>query len=271
MKISPLTPQIGAVVHDVDLTHELPESTLASVRQAFLDHLILIFRDQSMSVASLNAFGHQMGPPHIHPSDPGLDGYPGVTAIQTDARSKTYAGSKWHSDVSCDEEPPLGSILHLHEVPETGGDTLFASMYAAYDGLSDTMKGCLEGLKAVNGSEHHFKGYFGWTDAHALRDDPYPEASHPIVRTHPETGRKALFVNPTFTTHIENMEPAESRAILGFLYEHLAQPRFQCRVQWQANTIAMWDNRCTQHLAMWDYYPSTRSGHRYTIGGERPF
>ena len=271
MKIQPLTPQIGAEIHDVDLTGHPPASTIEAIKQAMLDHLILVFREQPITIESLDAFGRRFGPPHIHPSEPGVAGYPSVLPVHTDATSKTYAGSMWHSDVSCDEEPPMGSILHLHEVPGSGGDTLFASMYSAYEDLSDTMKSCLEDLKALNASEHHFKGYFGNVGKHEFRNDPYPEAVHPIVRTHPETGRKALFVNPTFTTEIADMEPAESEAILGFLYQHLAQPRFQCRIQWRPNTVAMWDNRCTQHLAMWDYYPNTRSGHRYTIEGDRPF
>ena len=271
MQIIPLTPLIGAEIHAIDLTAELSDATINSIRRALSDHLIVVFRDQPMSVESLEAFGRRFGPPHIHPSDPGIAGNPSILPVHTDASSKTYAGSMWHSDVSCDEEPPMGSILHLHEVPEIGGDTLFASMYGAYDALSDTMKGCLQGLKAINASEHHFKGYFGAYDKHPLRNDPYPEALHPVVRTHPDTGKKALFVNPTFTTHIAGMQPDESQAILSFLYQHLAQPRFQCRIKWQRNTIAMWDNRCTQHHAMWDYYPHTRSGHRYTIEGDRPF
>lgn len=271
MNIIPLTPQIGAEVQDVVLTCPLQQSEFEAIKQALTEHLILVFREQSMSIASLDAFGRRFGPPHIHPSDPGVDGYPSVLAVHTDADSTTYAGSKWHSDVSCDPTPPMASILHLHEVPENGGDTLFANMFAAYDALSDTMKGCLEGLRAINASEHHFKGYFGTLDKHSLRDDLYPESVHPVVRTHPETGKKALFVNPTFTTHIADMHPEESQAILGFLYHHLAEPRFQCRIKWRRNTLAMWDNRCTQHLAMWDYYPNTRSGHRYTIEGDQPF
>ena len=210
MKITPLTPRIGAELHEVDLCGDIPDNTVKAIRQALLDHLVLVFRDQKLSVGSLDAFGRRLGPPHIHPTDPGLEGYPGVTTIHTDASSKTYAGSMWHSDVACDQEPPLGSILHLHEVPETGGDTLFANMYAAYEGLSDVMKTCLADLKAVNGSEHHFKGYFGTTGGHNLRADPFPEALHPIIRTHPETRQKALFVNPTFTTHIADMQPEES-------------------------------------------------------------
>jgi len=271
MNIIPLTPQIGAEVEDIVLTKPLAPHDIEVIKQALTDHLVLVFRDQPMTVKSLDAFGRLFGPPHIHPSDPGINGYPGVLAVHTDSNSTTYAGSKWHSDVSCDPKPPMASILHLHRVPDNGGDTLFANMYAAYDALSDAMKRCLATLRAINASKHHFKGYFGTVNKHALRDDLYPESIHPVVRTHPETGKKALFVNPTFTTGITDMYPQESEAILNFLYQHLAEPRFQCRVKWRPNTMTMWDNRCTQHLAMWDYYPDTRSGHRYTVEGDQPY
>ena len=265
----PITPTIGASVDGVDLAANPERTVVDKLKNAIREHLLLVFRDQKMTVESLDALGRRFGPAHVHPSDPGVDGYPGILTVHTDASSKTYAGSKWHSDVSCDEEPPSYSILHLHEVPGTGGDTLFASMYAAYDALSDAMKGCLEGLSATNGPRHHFRDYFGY-EGHDLREEAYPEATHPVVRTHPETGRKALYVNETFTTHIVEMTPAESKAMLGFLYRHVAEPRFQCRIQWQPHTLVIWDNRCTQHHAMWDYYPHTRSGHRYTVKGERP-
>ena len=269
MKILALTPRIGAEVRGLRLRTEPDAATIDALKAAMREHLVLLFRDQPMTLASLDAFGRRFGPPHVHPATPGVDGFPGIIPVHTDADSKTYAGSMWHSDVSCDEKPPLGSILHLHEVPESGGDTLFANMYAAYDALSDAMKNLLGRLSAVNGSAHHFRDYFGYR-GHALRDDPYPEAVHPVVRTHPETHAKALYVNETFTTRIVELHPAESKALLAFLYAHLASPRFQCRLHWEPDTLVMWDNRCTQHLAMWDYYPHTRSGHRYTIAGDRP-
>ena len=269
MNISPLTPGIGAEVQGVGLGAELDKPDVEAIKEALREHLVLVFRDQPLTLEALDAFGRRFGPPHIHPATPGAAGYPGILPVHTDADSKTYAGSMWHSDVSCDAEPPMGSILHLHEVPETGGDTLFANMYAAYDALSDPMKQLLEGLSAVNGSAHHFGGYFGY-QGHELSGNPFPEAAHPVVRTHPETGRKALYVNETFTTRIVELQPEESKAVLALLYRHLAAPRFQCRVRWTPGTTVMWDNRCTQHHAMWDYYPQTRSGHRYTIAGDRP-
>ena len=269
MNVQPITPTIGAEIQGLDLASDLDAANVAELRSAIGEHLLLVFRGQPMTVGTLDALGQRFGPPHIHPSDPGVDGYPSILMVHTDADSKTYAGSKWHSDVSCDEEPPSYSLLHLHQIPPSGGDTLFANMYSAYDALSDTMKGCLADLRAVNGSRHHFRDYFGY-EGHDLREEAYPEATHPVVRTHPETGRKALYVNETFTTHIDGMEPAESAAMLGFLYQHVQAARFQCRIQWTPDTLVIWDNRCTQHHAMWDYYPNTRSGHRYTVLGDRP-
>ena len=269
MQISPLTPGIGAEVQGIGIGATLEESEVEGIREALREHLVLVFRDEPLSLEALDAFGRRLGPPHIHPATPGAPGYPGLLPVHTDADSKTYAGSMWHSDVSCDAEPPMGSILHLHEVPETGGDTLFANMYSAYEALSDPMKQLLEGLSAVNASAHHFGGYFGY-QGHEMSGNPFPESVHPVVRTHPVTGRKALYVNETFTTRIVELHPEESKAVLALLYRHLAAPRFQCRVRWRPGTTVMWDNRCTQHHAMWDYYPQTRSGHRYTIAGDRP-
>ena len=269
MKISLLTPGIGAEVEGVDVGGRLADSAVAAIREAMREHLVLVFRDQPLTLRALDALGRRFGPPHIHPSTPGVEGYPALLPVHTDAESITYSGSMWHSDVSCDAEPPTGSILHLHEVPEAGGDTLFANMYAAYETLSEPMRRLLEGLNAVNASAHHFGGYFGYR-GHERSENAFPESVHPVVRTHPETGRKALYVNETFTTRIVELHPEESTALLALLYRHIASPRFQCRVRWSPGTTVMWDNRCTQHHALWDYYPHTRSGHRYTIAGERP-
>jgi taurine dioxygenase len=163
----------------------------------------------------------------------------------------------------------MGSILHLHEVPESGGDTLFASMYAAYEALSAPMRTFVETLDAVHESIHNLGGYFG-AKQEDLRDGCFPEATHPVVCRHPETGRKLLFVNEAFTTRIAELEPAESKAVLDFLYRHIGSPKFQCRFRWRKHSIAFWDNRSAQHLALWDYYPKVRSGHRFTIAGSRP-
>ena len=269
LQLEPLTPTIGAEVHGTDLREPLTPDQAVAIEAALAEYLVLFFRDQALNLEQLSAFGHSFGSPHTHPAQPDLEGYPGIMEIRTDAASKTYAGRAWHSDVTCDAEPPLGSILHLQQVPESGGDTLFANMYAAYEALSGPLRNLLMGLTALHESEHNFRGYFGAADAD-LRDGGFPANVHPVVRTHPVTGRKALFVNETFTTRIVELAPAESRALLDLLYRHIAQPRFHCRFRWSANAIAFWDNRCAQHLALWDYYPATRAGHRFTICGDKP-
>lgn len=268
-RLEPLTPSIGAEVRGLDLRDPLTPAAVKAVEEALTQHLVLFFRDQDLDLDQLSGFGRNFGPPHTHPAQPDVPGFPGVMEIHTDAASKTYAGRAWHSDASCDAEPPLGSILHLHKIPRNGGDTLFANMYAAYEALSEPLRGLLSGLTALHESEHNFRGYFGAQDED-LRDGGFPSNAHPVVRTHPVTGRKALFVNEIFSTRILELEPAESQAMLDFLYAHIAQPRFQCRFHWTRNALAFWDNRCAQHLALWDYYPETRSGHRFTICGDRP-
>ena len=268
IKVSPLSPAIGAEISGIDLSTALTDPELQLLKEAWMTHLVLFFRDQPLSVEQLSAFGRQFGELHIHPQGD-MDGHPGVIKIHTDASSKIYAGRDWHTDVSCDETPPLGSILHLHVVPSSGGDTLFANMYAAYEALSAPMQTWLCELKALHSGVRNYRDYFG-TKLDELRDETYPEAVHPIVRTHPVTGCKALYVNEIFTDHIVGLEPGESEMLLQFLYEHVRAPRFQCRFQWSENAIAMWDNRCTQHMALWDYFPQTRSGHRATVAGDIP-
>jgi taurine dioxygenase len=269
ISVHPLTPTIGAEIRGVDLNRELDADTFQKIHDAFLAHQVIFFRDQDLTVERQKAFGARFGELAVHPNDPGLEGHPEVMIIHADAASARVAGERWHSDVSCDEEPPLGSILRIHTLPETGGDTLFASMYAAYEALSDTMKGWLAGLSAV----HDGAPYYRSVNARIGRDDggrAYPRAAHPVVRTHPASGRKALFVNEMFTTHIVGLPGAESDAVLRMLFAHLQQPRFQCRFRWEPNSVAFWDNRCVQHMAIWDYWPATRSGYRVTVKGDRP-
>ena len=266
--VTPVTPVIGANVHGVDLGN-LTDSDFAVVRDALMDHGALFFRDQDISIESQKDLGQRFGELVAHPNDPGVDGHPEVMPIHADRNSVRATGEEWHSDVSCDPLPPMGSIVRLHTVPETGGDTLFASMYAAYDALSDRMRTLLDGLSAV----HDGAPYYTSVNRILGRDDggrAYPSAEHPVIRTHPVTGRKALFVNRLFTQYIVGVPAAESRAILDFLFDHASRPHFQCRFQWRRDSVAMWDNRCTQHHAIWDYWPHTRSGYRVTIRGEKP-
>lgn len=267
--VRPLTPTLGAEIGGVDLAERLDDDTFGAVRDALTAHQVIFFRDQDISVERQKEFGARFGELVVHPNDPGLDGHPEVMIIHADESSKRVAGERWHSDVSCTEEPPMGSILRLHTVPDSGGDTLFASMYAAYDALSDPMKTLLEGMTAI----HDGGPYYREANAIMGRDDggrEYPRAEHPVVRVHPETGRKALFVNGMFTTRLVGLAKAESDAILGFLFSHVQRSDFHCRFRWAKDSIAFWDNRFVQHLAIWDYWPSVRSGYRVTIKGERP-
>ena len=267
--VQAVTPSIGAMVSGIDLSEPLSPPTLAALQQAWADHLVLFFRDQSLDRTQLQSLARSFGELHIHPQGD-VPGFPGLLYIHTDKDSTHYSGRMWHSDVSCEERPPMGSILHLHEVPTTGGDTLFANMYAAYEALSAPMRGFLDKLTAHHSGQPNIEGYFGMS-ADQMPDKKFPQAVHPVVRTHPVTGRKALYVNEIFTLSIVELTPTESRALLGFLYQHLAAPRFQCRFQWRKNSVAMWDNRCAQHLALWDYYPQTRTGNRATIAGDKPY
>jgi taurine dioxygenase len=266
--VRPLTPTIGAEVLGVDLAR-LDERTFHAIRDALIEHQVIFFRDQDISVDAHKAFGARFGTLDVHPNDPGLEGHPEVMIIHADEKSKRVAGEMWHSDVSCAEEPPMGSILRMFEVPPHGGDTLFASMYAAYDALSSRMKAYLEGMTAI----HEGAPYYRDVNRIIERDDRgkvYPVAEHPVVRTHPLSGRKALYVNSMFTTRLAGVPREESDAVLRFLFDHVQNPAFQCRFHWQKNSIAFWDNRCTQHYAVWDYYPHVRSGYRVTVRGEKP-
>jgi taurine dioxygenase len=270
ISVRPVTPTIGAEIGNVDLSQPLSEQTQQELNDALLDHLVLFFRDQDLDFEQHKRFGRYFGDLHIHPNVPGPEGHPEILRIHADAKTRRIAGDKWHSDVSCEETPPMGSILRLHTLPESGGDTLFASMYAAYDALSEPMQDMLGKLTAIHDGAPNYaqRNQLAGVDNSGR---VFPRAEHPVVRTHPVTGKKALFVNPAFTTGIKDVPADESEALLQFLFAHIAKPQFHCRFQWQPNSIAFWDNRCVHHHAMWDYYPQVRSGYRVTIKGDRPF
>ncbi len=268
IQIEPVSPVIGAEVRGVDLSHPLDENAFQEIHAALLKHLVLFFRDQTITLEQHKAFGRRFGELHVHPAAPKEDEHPEILVVHGDATVDFVAGEVWHSDVSCDVAPPMGSILRIVEVPSCGGDTLFASMYAAFEALSDQMQRFLCGLTAVHDGEHYYRGRYG---SKHLRDAAYPSAEHPVVRTHPASGRSALYVNEGFTTRIKQLNPAESNAVLSFLFRHCARPDLQCRFRWRKDSVAFWDNRCTQHLAIWDYWPETRHGYRVTIKGDRPF
>jgi taurine dioxygenase len=266
--VNKLTPLIGAEIGNVDLARPLGNRTLDEIHRALAENLVIFFRDQDVTPEQHLAFGRLFGDLHIHPAAPAAEGHRELMIIHADEKSPRANGEGWHSDVSCDTEPPMGSILHVREVPPMGGDTLFASMYAAYEALSDRMKAYLDGLTAIHDGEENYRGTYKYA---GVDDKPvYPRAEHPIIRTHPVTGKKALYVNRGFTRRIVGVSRDESDGILRYLYDHAENELWQCRFRWRANSIAFWDNRCVQHRAMWDYWPATRSGHRVTVKGTKP-
>jgi len=267
--VTPSSPVIGAEISGIDLSEPLSKQDFQEVHEALMQHQVIFFRDQALNLEQHKSFGRMFGELHVHPAAPSPEGHPEILMIHADEKSKRVAGNGWHTDVSCDAEPPMGSILHLHTTPASGGDTMFSSMYAAYETLSESMQNFLEGLTAEHGSEHVYRGRYGHTQN--LRDGDYPCNIHPIIRTHPVTGRKGLYVNSGFTRRIIELSETESSSLLAHLFEHIRTPEFQVRFKWEDNSVAFWDNRCVQHHAVWDYYPSVRSGHRVTIKGDRPF
>jgi taurine dioxygenase len=269
--VKPVAPAIGAEVVGVDLSKPIGDEQWNEIHQAFLRHLVLFFRGQRrLAPDEQIRFGRRFGTLHIHPAAPHVEGFPEVMIIRTQKDSKVNNGEDWHSDVSCDTEPPLGSILQIQLLPQCGGDTCFSNMYAAYDDLSAPMKSFLGGLVAVHESDHVYRGRY----ADQGVDDTgktFPVAEHPLIRTHPETGKQCIFVNRIFTTRIKGLQRPESDALLQFLLRHVENPYYQYRFRWQENDVAVWDNRCAQHLAIWDYWPHERTGNRVTIQGDRPF
>jgi taurine dioxygenase len=230
---------------------------------------VLFFRDQPITIEQHKDFARNFGDLHVHPViQPRKDeGHPEVVVLLSGGKFK-FVADRWHSDVTFQRKPPLGSILRAHEVPAAGGDTMWSSMYAAYEDLSDSMQRLLGDLRGV----HDGGGFRRIADddqEKALDEDN--TAVHPVIRTHPETGRKGIFVNSTFTKRIEGMKPAESDALLRFLFDHVAQPQFTCRFRWREDSIAMWDNRCTQHRVVSDNLADRRHMERITIVGDTPF
>lgn len=268
--VDSLTPHIGAEVDGVDLSQPLSNEQFSEIYQAWLDWKVLVFRDQHINQAQHKAFGRKFGSLHVHPMQHQYQGDPEILKVKTTKDSAYTAGNGWHTDVTCDEIPPLGSMLYITEPPASGGgDTLYADMYLAYDLLSDTMKDMLAGLSAVHdGALPYVAGY----KSTPPESGAYPKNEHPLVIAHPETGKKVLYVNSGFTSHIKGLSHWESKAILDALLHHIATtPRLTCRVEWQPNTLTFWDNRCTQHHAVWDYWPDSRYGERVSIlGNERP-
>ena len=271
ISVAPLSPVIGAEVSGIDLSKPMGQQTFHELHDALMTHLVLFFRDQDMTLEQHKDFGRLFGELHVHPAAPGPGGHPEVIKVHADENSSWVVGETWHSDVTCDDEPPMGSILHIHEVPASGGDTMYANMYRAYEALSQPVRDMLDRLTAVHDSTHTLTVRYGEDGRFRDPDVRYPNAVHPVVRTHPVTGRKGLYVNSSYTTAINGVSKKESDALLDMLFRHIATPEFHCRFRWRPKSVAFWDNRAAQHKAVWDYFPGTRSGIRVTVKGDRPF
>ena len=270
IKIKKYSPNLGAIITGIDLSKEINKDQFKDIHKAFLDNQVLFFQNQNEISPEVHLkLGKLFGELHMHPAAPSMPGYPEIFEIHAHKNSKVANGEFWHSDVSCDIKPPLGTMLQLHILPETGGDTMFSNMYSAYNELSDKYKNLLDGLIAIHESEHLYIGRY--EDRGVNRDNiKTPVANHPLIRTHPITGKKAIYVNRTFTTGIEGMNKNESSSILEFLFDHCEHVNFQIRYRWNKNDMAFWDNRCTMHRAIWDYWPNERKGRRVTIKGDKP-
>jgi taurine dioxygenase len=275
LQIHPLAGALGAEIGGVDLAAALPDELIGKLTDALVEHQVIFFRDQKLDLDALEALGRRFGRLQIHPFHPAVEGHPEVLLLEPGQQRYAVADvDAWHSDLTGLAEPPLGSILYAVEVPDVGGDTLFASGYAAHDALSRPMQRMLAELHAVHDMIRVFgpgllaqpDGAARWAKARAA----YPPVRHPVVRTHPASGRRALFVNPIFTERIDGLPGRESAALLAFLYEHTRLPEFQCRFRWRAGSVAFWDNRCTQHYPVADYWPRQRRMHRVAIEGDRP-
>ncbi len=265
LRLEPLNPAIGAEVTGLDLgAVDLDADVVDAIRRAFLDHHVLVFRDQRLSQDRHKELGRAFGSLHVHPSQrsPRFTGDPEIFVVESGPDTRLNNGGLWHADVTCEAKPPLGSMLLLTDAPPQGGDTLFANMHLAYETLSEPIRRMLEPLTAVHDQRQDLRRY-GY-EPRADRD--YPVSSHPVVVAHPETGRPLLYVNRAFTTGIEGLAEHESQAVLDLLHRHVADnPRLHCRVRWEPGTLVFWDNRCTQHFAVWDYHPHHRRGERVTI------
>ncbi len=280
MRVTPVAGCIGAEVSGVDLGR-LDDAAAARLRSAWLDHLVLFFRDQELTPEEFLGFARRIGEPARYPFVPGMDEYPEIIEVKKLPHETTNFGGIWHSDTVYLERPPMASMLLAREVPPYGGDTEFANMYAAYEALSPGLRSLLDGLRAVNSS--------ALAEVSKTREDRIAEAAetsgvkvaepeeaqefeavHPVVRTHPETGRRALYVNVAHTARFDGWTEDESRPILEFLFRHQTRAEFTCRFRWATGSVALWDNRCAMHNPINDYHGHLRRMHRITLQGDVP-
>lgn len=273
--VTPLSPAIGAIVYGVNLSQPLTSDVESRLRELLLLHQVLFFRNQTITPRQQRNFAQHFGPLHLHPIYPTVTDAPEIIVLDTE-QNDLKDNALWHTDVTFSQTPPLGAVLAARHLPPAGGDTLWASATAAYDALSDGMKLRLEHLTALHDFTHSFPlSRFGRTQAEKQKwlrtREQLPPVEHPVIRIHPETNKRAIFVNEGFTTEICGLEIEESAALLRFLFQHLSKPEFSVRWTWQEGDVAFWDNRATQHYAVDDYRPHRRIMHRATILGDRPF
>ena len=273
LDITPIAGALGAEVKGMDLGRALSGDDVLKLRKLLNEYEVIFFRDQDISSASQKALALCFGPLQTHPAYATVDGFDEITILESTPDNPTKIEA-WHSDMTFRQHPPLGTVLKAVVTPPKGGDTLWSSMTAAYEGLSFPMQQMLEGLNAVHDFAHGFMESLaepGGRDRLADAVIKNPPVKHPVIRTHPETGKKVLFVNSLFTTYIEGLRKGESEAILSFLYQHIQTAEFTCRFSWQPHSIAIWDNRSTQHKPINDYFPAHRRMLRITIDGDKPY
>jgi len=271
VEIRPVSGGVGVEIANVDLAGNLSNSDFATIRDAFIEHGLVFFRDQNMTPEQHIAFAERWGEININRFFPRVEGYEQIAAVVKEKDQLGNIGGGWHTDHSYDQIPAMGSILLARETPPVGGDTLFACMYKAYNSLSDGLKKTLEGMNAVHSSRHVFGDQSEYREAMSDRlsnaDQATQDSVHPVIVTHPESGKKALYVNPGFTLHFEGWTPAESKPLLDYLYNHASLMEHTTRFSWAPGSIAFWDNRCTWHYALNDYHGERREMHRITIEG----
>lgn len=271
--VQPVAGAMGAEISGINLAEPISEASYRQIRQALVEYEVLFFREQDIEPAHQKALAEMFGPLQTHPAYATVEGLPEVTILESTADKPTMI-EKWHTDMTFRHHPPMGTLLRSRIIPERGGDTQFSSMTAAHDALSEPLRSFLATLTAVHDFAHGFRESLAEPGgrerlSQALVDNPPVE--HPVVRTHPETGRKLLFVNELFTTHILGLTPAESDNLLAFLFNHIRTPEFCCRFRWSNNALAFWDNRSTQHKPVNDYFPAHRLMERVTIDGDKPY
>ena len=272
LDITPLSPTFAALVENIDLSQPPTDRIVTDIRAALVEHKLLVFRDQRLTPLQQRNFAVRFGPLHVHPLLNHDDDLKEIVVLEHD-RNRPPEPVEWHSDLTFIERPPLGSILYGATIPETGGDTLFADLAAAYKALSEPVRSFLHGLRATHDLAKTLRGSAYYGENNANWDDvqrKHPPVSHPVVRTHPESGVRNLFVNEGFTTAVEGLKIEESRTLLDFLFRHQARPQFVYRHRWRAGDVLFWDNRSTQHMVVADYWPRHRRMHRATILGDRP-